>query len=230
MVAQLKGVENRDQAATLMGCDIAVTRADLPALKAGEYYWTDLIGATVVDAKGVSLGLVDRLFETGANDVMVVRGAGHPGSELLIPWVLPSVITQVDLPAATHYCRLGFGLLIMRFGVVTLFPELVQAVLDAGVVGRAAKRGQVAVEMQNPRDFTEDPHRTVDDRPYGGGPGMVMKPAPLIAAIEAAQATIPDAAVICLSPQGKVFDQQMARRWQQHGSLILVSGRYEGYR
>jgi 16S rRNA processing protein RimM len=97
VVAQLKGVENRDQAATLMGCDIAVTRADLPPLKAGEYYWTDLIGATVVDDKGVSLGLVDRLFETGANDVMVVRGAGHPGSEILIPWVLPSVITQVDL-------------------------------------------------------------------------------------------------------------------------------------
>lgn len=116
----------------------------------------------------------------------------------------------------------------MRFGVVTLFPEMVQAVLDAGVVGRAAKRGQVAVEMHNPRNFTKDPHRTVDDRPYGGGPGMVMKPAPLVAAIEAAQATMPDAAVVCLSPQGKVFDQQMARRWQQHGSLILVSGRYEG--
>lgn len=97
MVAQLKGVDSRDQAATLTGCDIAVTRADLPALQAGEYYWTDLIGATVVDAKSVSLGLVERLFETGANDVMVVRGAGHAGSEILIPWVLPSVITQVDL-------------------------------------------------------------------------------------------------------------------------------------
>lgn len=116
----------------------------------------------------------------------------------------------------------------MRFGVVTLFPEMVQAVLGTGVVGRAARRGQVAVEMHNPRNFTEDPHRTVDDRPYGGGPGMVMKPAPLVAAIEAAQATMPDAAVVCLSPQGKVFDQQMARRWQQQGSLILVSGRYEG--
>lgn len=97
MVAQLKGVENRDQAARLMGCDIAVTRADLPALQAGEYYWTDLIGAAVVDDEGVSLGLVERLFETGANDVMVVRGEGPARSEMLIPWVLPSVITQVDL-------------------------------------------------------------------------------------------------------------------------------------
>jgi len=116
----------------------------------------------------------------------------------------------------------------VRFGVVTLLPELVRAGGEVGVVGRAVARGEVAIHLENPRDFADDAHRTVDDRPFGGGPGMVMKAAPLASAIDAAKQALPEAPVICLSPQGRVFNQAQARSWQQHGSLILVAGRYEG--
>lgn len=116
----------------------------------------------------------------------------------------------------------------MQFGVATLFPELVEGALDHGVIGRARKKGQLVLEMANPRDWAADKHRTVDDRPFGGGPGMVMKPAPLSAAIADLKMRLRDAPVVYMSPQGKPFDQAMARRWQSHGSLILVAGRYEG--
>lgn len=116
----------------------------------------------------------------------------------------------------------------MKFGVATLFPELVEGALEYGVVGRAKSKGELAVLLSNPRDWAVDKHRTVDDRPFGGGPGMVMKPGPLSAAIESLKAQLPDAPVIYLSPQGSVFDQEKARSWQQIGSVILIAGRYEG--
>ncbi len=116
----------------------------------------------------------------------------------------------------------------MQFGVATLFPELMLGALDHGVVGRAKERGQIELSLANPRDWATDKHRTVDDRPFGGGPGMVMTPGPLSAAIESLKGRLPDAPVVYLSPQGRVFDQAMAGRWQQNGSLVLVAGRYEG--
>ena len=116
----------------------------------------------------------------------------------------------------------------MHFGVIGLFPEMVQAALDSGVVGRAVVRKQIELSLFAVRDFTTDQHRTVDDRPYGGGPGMVMKPEPLTAAIAAAKTAIPGARVVYLSPQGQAFDQALARDFQHQGSLILVAGRYEG--
>lgn len=116
----------------------------------------------------------------------------------------------------------------MKVGLVTLFPELVDGALDHGVVGRAKHNSQLELMLVNPRDWATDKHRTVDDRPFGGGPGMVMTPAPLSAAVESVQARLPDAPVVYLSPQGRPFDQQKARDWQAQGSLILLSGRYEG--
>lgn len=117
----------------------------------------------------------------------------------------------------------------MWFGVVTLFPEMFEAVTQHGVTGRAVKRGQVAVECWNPRDFTHDKHRTVDDRPYGGGPGMLMKVQPLRDAIDAAkQAAGGEAKVIYLSPQGRKLDHSGARELSTNERLILVAGRYEG--
>jgi len=113
-------------------------------------------------------------------------------------------------------------------GVVTLFPELISGALEHGVIGRARKNGQLRLEMANPRNWATDKHRTVDDRPFGGGPGMVMTPAPLSAAIESLKDRFAEARVVYLSPQGRVFDQRMARQWQSHGSVILVAGRYEG--
>ena len=115
----------------------------------------------------------------------------------------------------------------MRFDVVTLLPEMFEAA-RLGVTGRAFERGQAQLRLWNPRDYTHDVHRTVDDRPYGGGPGMVMKVEPLRAAILDAKRAAPASRVAYLSPQGRRFDQQAAAELAGRDGLILVAGRYEG--
>jgi tRNA (guanine37-N1)-methyltransferase len=117
----------------------------------------------------------------------------------------------------------------MQIAVVSLFPEIVGQVVEFGVVGRARERELLSLHMENPRDYATDVHRTVDDRPYGGGPGMVMKYAPAAAAIAAARAKLPAASpVICLTPQGQVFDQAEAQRLAALPGMVLLAGRYEG--
>jgi len=116
----------------------------------------------------------------------------------------------------------------MRFGIITLFPEMFAAVTDNGVVGRAVKQNMLSLQCINPRDFTEDKHRTVDDRPYGGGPGMLMKVEPLEKALVAMKAKLPSAKVIYMSPQGNRFDQAAAQSFSQREELIVLAGRYEG--
>ena len=115
----------------------------------------------------------------------------------------------------------------MRFDLITLFPECFQA-LHYGVIGRAIDNQQVALNYWNPRDFTTDKYQTVDDRPYGGGPGMLMKVQPLRDAIAAAKQQSAQSKVIYLSPQGKVFKQEDANQLATSDGLILVAGRYEG--
>ena len=118
---------------------------------------------------------------------------------------------------------------LMHFDVVTLFPEMVSTIAEFGVVGRARRNGLVRVDCENPRDHTSDVHRTVDDRPYGGGPGMVMKYEPLAEALAAARSRAPEGSpVVYLSPQGRVFDQATATRYAALPGLILLAGRYEG--
>lgn len=118
----------------------------------------------------------------------------------------------------------------MRFDVVTLFPEMIVASAHYGVTGKAIEKGVVGLSAWNPRDYTQDKHRTVDDRPYGGGPGMVMKYQPLNDAVNAAKASQPlsTAKVVYLSPQGKQITQQLLVEASQASQLILVAGRYEG--
>ena len=117
----------------------------------------------------------------------------------------------------------------MNIQIVTLFPESVTALLQFGVTGRAVERGLLAVGTHNPRDYATDKHKTVDDRPYGGGPGMVMKVETLRAAIGAARAKAgTEAKVIYLSPQGRRLDQAGVRELATRGALVLVAGRYEG--
>lgn len=116
----------------------------------------------------------------------------------------------------------------MKIGVVTLFPEMFDALTQYGVTGRAVERGGLEVRRYNPRRWTTDRHHTVDDKPYGGGPGMVMKVGPLRQAIAAARVELPQAPVALLSPQGKRFDQQAASRFATRSEWILVAGRYEG--
>lgn len=117
----------------------------------------------------------------------------------------------------------------MKIEVVTLFPRMIAGALEFGIVARALERGLLAVGTEDPRAHTRDAHRTVDDRPYGGGPGMVMKPGPLLAAIRAAHARLPPgSARICLSAQGEPFGQPQARELAALPGLLLVAGRYEG--
>lgn len=118
----------------------------------------------------------------------------------------------------------------MWFGVVTLFPEMFEAVKSFGVTGRAVRNGSIELQCWNPRDFTLDKHRTVDDRPYGGGPGMLMKVQPLRDAIHAAKAAAGDdeVSVIYLSPQGRRLDHNGVQELANRKKLILVAGRYEG--
>ena len=117
----------------------------------------------------------------------------------------------------------------MHIEVVTLFPQMIQDALAHGIVGRAIDRGLARVCCEDPRSHASDVHRTVDDRPYGGGPGMVLKPEPLAAAIDAAAARAPQGAErVYLSAQGEPFSQALAAEWSIGAGLVLVAGRYEG--
>lgn len=116
----------------------------------------------------------------------------------------------------------------MRFDVVTLLPDLFRILLDQGVTGRALTRGVAELHLWNPRDYTRDVHRTVDDRPYGGGPGMVMKVEPLRDAIRDARTQAPGSRVAYLSPQGRLLDQAAMAEIARADGWILVAGRYEG--
>lgn len=121
----------------------------------------------------------------------------------------------------------------MWIGIISLFPEMFKAITDFGVTGRAVKQNLLQVQCWNPRDFTHDKHKTVDDRPYGGGPGMLMMVQPLRDAIREAKATAckqdgVEAKVIYLSPQGRKLDQAGVQTLATNQKLILVCGRYEG--
>jgi tRNA (guanine37-N1)-methyltransferase len=118
-------------------------------------------------------------------------------------------------------------------GIVSLFPEMFRRLSELGVLGRAIDRGIVTLELFNPREFARDRHRTVDDRPYGGGPGMVMQVEPVVAAVsaarEAARAALGESVpVIYLSPQGRRLTQQRVSELSQQRGVILLAGRYEG--
>lgn len=115
------------------------------------------------------------------------------------------------------------------FSIITLFPDFIAQVKTLGVVGRAFNKGLLSLECINPREFTDNVHHTVDDKPYGGGPGMVMMAEPVYQSIQKAKAENPKAPVIFLSPKGKPLTQQLAADLAvQHNALILLSGRYEG--
>jgi tRNA (guanine37-N1)-methyltransferase len=116
----------------------------------------------------------------------------------------------------------------VHIDVVTLFPDLFEIATRYGVTGKAVQRGVVELGLWNPRDYTFDRHRSVDDRPYGGGPGMVMMVQPLRDAIRAARSAVPNSKVIYLSPQGRRLDQAAVREMAGREGMILVAGRYEG--
>ena len=122
----------------------------------------------------------------------------------------------------------------MHINIVTLFPEMFSAITDFGITSKAGKQGLIELDYFNPREFATDKHRTVDDKPYGGGPGMLMKTGPLVAAINAARKGLRDkgrgseAKVAYLSPQGRVLDQAGVFELASRESIILLCGRYQG--
>ncbi|HVP91658.1 MAG TPA: tRNA (guanosine(37)-N1)-methyltransferase TrmD [Terriglobales bacterium] len=115
----------------------------------------------------------------------------------------------------------------MRFDIITIFPEMFAGVFAGGVVGRAREKGLLEISVHDLRDYTRDKHRQVDDRPYGGMEGMVLKPEPVFAAVEAVRKE-PDCRVCLLSPQGRRFDSALARELATRRQVVLVCGRYEG--
>ena len=158
------------------------------------------------------LGVVKTVLPTGANDVLVVGGDAESidRKERLIPFISQTVLKLIWL-------RVRFGLtgprILMKWGVITLFPTMVADVLAHGVIGRAMQRGLVNIITFNPRVHATDSHQTVDDRPYGGGPGMLMKVETLRASIAEAKKILPEAPVIYLSPQGEPLTQSVVKIW-----------------
>lgn len=118
----------------------------------------------------------------------------------------------------------------MRFDIITIFPEFFGSILQHGLLKRAIEAGHVSIHLHNLRDFTDDAHRTVDDRPFGGGPGMVFKPEPLFRAVESLPREAPEKTlrVALLTPQGRVLNQQLAEELSREAQLVLICGRYEG--
>ena len=116
----------------------------------------------------------------------------------------------------------------MKFDILTILPEMLRGPLDESILKRAQEKKLVEICVRNLRDWTHDKHRTTDDRPFGGGPGMVMKPEPIFEAVEELKRGSPDAWVVMLTPQGRPFDQQAARALAARGHVIMVCGHYEG--
>ncbi len=118
----------------------------------------------------------------------------------------------------------------MKAYILTLFPEMFDSVLNASILGRARSQGFLDVRLVDIRDFTHDPHKTVDDYPYGGGPGMVMKPEPVVAALEWVERDLGKRPMVALmTPQGETFDSEMAQGFAALDSVALVAGHYEGF-
>ncbi|MCX7970711.1 MAG: tRNA (guanosine(37)-N1)-methyltransferase TrmD [Negativicutes bacterium] len=120
------------------------------------------------------------------------------------------------------------GRRLMRFSIITLFPAMFDKVFDVSIIGRARRNGLIAVELFDLRDFSRDKHRTVDDHPFGGGGGMIIKPEPVFAAVEAVRQRHGDGRVILLSPAGRVLRQPQVRQLGRWRHLIMICGHYEG--
>ncbi|MEK6410933.1 MAG: tRNA (guanosine(37)-N1)-methyltransferase TrmD [Acidobacteriota bacterium] len=116
----------------------------------------------------------------------------------------------------------------MRFDIITIFPEIFGGVFDFGIVRRAAEAGLIDIHVHDLRDYAAGRHRQVDDRPFGGGAGMVMKPEPVFRAVEAVTNGAPDVSVALLSPQGRLFNQPVAEEYSRKPRIVLICGRYEG--
>ncbi|HXE81492.1 MAG TPA: tRNA (guanosine(37)-N1)-methyltransferase TrmD [Vicinamibacterales bacterium] len=234
-----EGVSTMDAAEALAGAELRIPEADLAPLPEGSYYEHALVGCAVATTEGRSLGVV-RTIEGSAGGTRLIVGSGR--DEIQIP-LAQEICVEIDVARRRIVVDPPEGLIelnaqpqagaragpAVRFDVVTIFPGMFGAPLAEGVVARAIERGIVTVAVHDLRDFTSDRHRTVDDVPFGGGPGMVLKPEPLFEAVEAIRRTAgePDA-VVLTSPQGTRFTQRDAVRLSRLRRVVILCGRYEG--
>ena len=231
LVARPNGVEDREAAQALKGLKVALARAALPPLQADELYLADLVGLEAINEAGDVLGKIVDVFSNGAHEVLRIRSSAESQAsnsvERLVPWV-PAIVREID--AGRRPCSVGVGAgLVMQLHVITQFPQMFSAVTEYGVTRRAFEEKRWSLELWNPRDFASDAHRTIDGRPYGGGPGMVMMAEPIELALAAIEARMDEPApVVYLSPQGALLDEAKVRVLGSSERLVLLCGRYEG--
>ncbi len=233
ILAKWAGCESKEDADALKGGVIAVARSDFPVLREGEYYLGDMVGYRVLNRQGVDLGKVAGIRSgTAAQWLEVEQGVPAGGRRL---FTADSTCRSVRRGSRTE-CQDRQGrlakrlvILMMRFDAITLFPSMFSAIVEHGITQRAQVEGRWSLRTWNPREFVADAHRTIDDRPFGGGPGMVMMAQPLADALAAVKKDGGGARVIALAPNGDRLTDARVRRYAKAGeSLALVCGRYEG--
>lgn len=241
VVFKFAGRERPHEVQELVGCEILIPEDQRVVLPENTYYDHDLIGCCLFEADRL-LGTVRSLFKVGDTLTnLVVEDAR--GAEFMVPAVkefllavdvaakridasLPPGLIELGEPSASKETKSGATNLIE---IITIFPAMLENVFDFGMVQQARKLGLLEVDIVDLRAFTDDKHRTVDDRPYGGGAGMVLKPEPVFRAVEACKAKGGSAPhVVLLTPQGKRFDQKKAKELSLKARLLLLCGRYEG--
>ena len=233
---RLAGCDSRTRREALAGREVWLRRSDLPTPRDDEYYLADLEGRDAVRAEeGLHLGRITGILDTGAHPVLSVTGRGR---EYLIPFHAGVLVSHCrgagGAAVAARVARdqrpltAGGQAGRMLFDILTIFPELFSSPLAEGILRRAIAAGQIRVRLHNIRDYATDRHRMTDDRPFGGGEGMVMKPEPLLAALDDVRREGEPGRVILLSPRGARYCQRTAERFAACPRLILVCGRYEG--
>ena len=229
-LVSFEGIDDLTAAEGITGCYVLANRDDFE-LDSLDAAYTDLMGREVVDERFGSLGTIVEIMSTPANDVWVVEGDRY--GEVLIP-----VIEQVvlDLPdKGTISVHVMDGLIDMTsrednmlIETLSVFPEMFEPVMSTSILGRARKAGLFDFKAYNLRDWTHDRHRTVDDEPYGGGQGMLMKVEPIAEAIEAISSEGSKPTVVFFTPCGEPFTQHVAERLLKSERLLFVCSRYEG--
>ena len=237
LIARLAGVADRNRAETLRGLRLDLPRAALPPPEPEEYYHADLIGLDAVLSDGTLVGQVRAVHDFGAGDTLEVARAGAPPA--MVPFtraVVPIVDFDrgrlvieppeglLDAPRSLSFRVRGAGM-TWRATVLTIFPEMLPGPLAYSLAGKAHEAGSGSSTPWTSGISRKDRHRSVDDAPFGGGPGMVMRPDVLDAAVAGSGGVGP---LILLSPRGRRLDQERVRALAAMAGATLICGRFEG--
>lgn len=228
VLIKFKGIDKIEEAELLKNSYILINREDEEPLEEGVYYIVDLLGLDVYTDENILLGNLEDIYNTGSNDIYVVKDEN--GKQILLPGI-PDVIKEVDIEnkkIIVHLLkRTNLNMEdIMKFDVLTLFPEMFD-ILKSSVIGKALEKELIKVNLINIRDFSKDKHKKVDDTPYGGGAGMVIRPDVVYDAYCSIE-NRENVKVIYMSPQGKKLDQNKVEALSKEKHLVILCGHYEG--